>query len=535
MTMQARQDRAGSPARILLVEDDAAHAELMRRAFESSAHHYELTVAATISEARALVEARPPDLVISDLRLPDGDGVELLPRDGGPAAYPVVIITSQGDERVAVDTMKVGALDYVVKTRESLTQMPRIAERALNGFRLIVERQRAEQALREREEHFRSLIENASDLISVIDATGVVQYMSPSGRRILGWPPEQMLGQNLLLHVHDDDQDTVRQALREAIEACGEPRALSVRVRTASGDYRVLEAVGTAEPGPAPRRVVVNSRDVTERSQAEEAARRLEAQLRQSQKLEVLGTLAGGIAHDFNNSLQAIQGCAELARASDSQQKARLYLDRLLEATRRGKELVRQILTFGRRAEQDRRQVLLAPILHETLELIRATCPNDVEVRCEVRSDATVLADATQIHQVVMNLCTNAQHAMEARGGTLELSLDTIRVPAAQAAGAPTACRYVRIGVRDTGCGMSPATQERIFEPFFTTKGVGKGTGLGLSVVHGIVTSHGGTLRVESRPGEGALFEVFLPVVDAEPTTPPPASALGDALRATGG
>ncbi len=498
-----------SPLRILLVEDEEAHAELVARAFDDSTRPSTLRVVTSIRAARAAIAAETPDLVLADLRLPDGDGLELLAGEPETAGYPVVIMTSHGDEGVAVDTMKTGALDYVVKSEESFAQMPLIAERALRGWGLMVQRRRAEQALRESEEHFRSLIENALDLISILGADGRIHYVSPAVRRVLGYEPEALVGTSILDHVHEADRPNVTAFLSEVF---GQPlpRSLVCRVRASDGEFRVLEAVGSARPeGGGARRAVVNSRDISERTRAEAEARRFEGQLRQAQRLETLGMLAGGIAHDFNNILQAILGCAELARASNPGSPVDGYLDRLLEASHRARSLVKQILAFGRRGEAGLRPLLVAPVLQEALRLLKATSPRNIEIRSEARGDLTVLADPTQILQVVMNLGTNAQHAMEEKGGILELRLD--RPGADEGIPGMGAGRYVRLRVRDTGHGMPEHVRERIFEPFFTTKGLGKGSGLGLSVVHGIVVGHGGLIRVESAPEEGTVVEVFLP------------------------
>jgi PAS domain S-box-containing protein len=501
---------------ILMVEDEEAHAELVRRAFERSSQSTSVSVVGSIRESAEAIARVRPDVVLADLRLPDGSGTELLP-SAGSGGFPVVIMTSHGDERVAVEAMKAGAIDYVVKSEETFAQMPVIVARALNGWRLIQERHKAEETLREREEQFRSLIENALDLISVVGIDGRFQYLSPACLPVFGHAAEELLGVPLVDRVHDEDRPEVARFLEQLFQQPQLPRSLVFRARAQDGSWRVLETVGRARPGGA-FAAVLNSRDVTERRRAEDAARRLEAQLRQAQKLETLGTLAGGIAHDFNNLLQAIQGCSELARGAASREQANVFLDRMLEATARGRQIVRQILAFGRRTEPEWRPILIGPVLHEAARLVKATFPTNVEVRCEVRSDATVLVDATQIHQVIINLCTNAQHAMEVDGGTLTLELERIQVGAAgplESVGVPPGA-YVRLRVSDTGHGMSDAVKQRLFEPFFTTKGVGEGTGLGLAVAHGIVTGHGGVIQVDSSPGQGASFAVLLP--EAEDT-----------------
>jgi len=504
------------PLRILLVEDEEAHAELVARAFEVSSRPTTVQVVPSILAAKNAIAAETPDLVLADLRLPDGDGLELVAARPEAAGYPVVIMTSHGDEEVAVDTMKTGALDYVVKSEESFAQMPMIAERALRAWGQVLERRRAEEALRQSEEHFRSLIENAQDLISILGGDGRIHYLSPACQRVLGHEPEALVGESVVDHVHEEDRSLVKGFLGEVFGQ-SVPHSLVFRMKARDGNYRVIEAIGSARPDAGgPRLAVVNCRDISERTRAEAEARRLEAELRHAQKLETLGTLAGGIAHDFNNILQAILGCAELARASEPSEQVRVYLDRLLEASHRARSLLQKILAFGRRSETERRPLLMAPIVQEALKLLEATSPKDIEIRSEGQGDVTVLADPTQILQVVMNLATNAHHAMEESGGVLEILLSRHEATAETPGLAPG--RYSRLRIRDTGHGMAAGVRERIFEPFFTTKGVGKGSGLGLSVVHGIVTSHGGTIRVESTPGQGTTVDVYLPEAE-EPET----------------
>jgi signal transduction histidine kinase/ActR/RegA family two-component response regulator len=254
--------------------------------------------------------------------------------------------------------------------------------------------------------------------------------------------------------------------------------------------------------------------EIEAHQRAEKDKSLLEQQLRQAQKMEAIGTLAGGIAHDFNNILSAIIGFTELTM-EDLDQKSP-YAENLREvlvASGRAKDLIRQILTFSRLGEQELNPISLSAIVKETVKLMRASLPSTIEIRQDIASHAVVMADATQIHQLVMNLCTNAGHAMRNGGGTLNVRLSEVELDANQ-------CRhyrklipgpYLKLTVADTGHGIPPEILERIFEPFFTTKQQGEGTGLGLSVVHGIVNGHGGEISVSSKPNEGTTFEILFP------------------------
>ncbi|NOZ13654.1 MAG: PAS domain S-box protein [Acidobacteria bacterium] len=268
-------------------------------------------------------------------------------------------------------------------------------------------------------------------------------------------------------------------------------------------------------------RVLVSIVDLTEKKLLEKEQKKLEAQLRQSQKLETVGTLAGGIAHDFNNLLTPILGYTELLRMKLSNNETAVnYLDRIENASIRARDLVKQMLAFSRNSEEEKVPLQLASVVEEVVQLIRASIPATISIETQVeRGLGIVLADETQIHQVIMNLCTNAAQAMPL-GGTLTISLKQAnhkKNKDIQAAGLKPGT-YVVLAVRDTGTGMDEKTIQRAFDPFFTTKEVGKGTGLGLSMVHGVAASHGGGCTVESRPGKGSTFRVYLPVISGSET-----------------
>jgi signal transduction histidine kinase/ActR/RegA family two-component response regulator len=267
--------------------------------------------------------------------------------------------------------------------------------------------------------------------------------------------------------------------------------------------------------------------DVTKLKRAEEERNRLEAQSRQGRKMESLGTLAGGIAHDFNNILTGVFGFVDLARLElEAEHPANAWLDRISSSSQRARDLVRQILTFSRKNESERMSQQLHPVISEALRLLRSTLPAMIELVPQLSEDAPpVRADSTQIHQVVLNLCTNAWHAMP-RGGRITVTLETCTVSADDAADQPDLKPgpWVRLSVADEGIGMDAATLEHIFEPFFTTKGTGVGTGLGLAVVHGIVKSHEGAIVVRSKVAAGSTFELYFPIAPSEvEESPPPA------------
>jgi nitrogen-specific signal transduction histidine kinase/ActR/RegA family two-component response regulator len=259
------------------------------------------------------------------------------------------------------------------------------------------------------------------------------------------------------------------------------------------------------------------ARDITER-------KRLEERILQAQKMESIGNLAGGIAHDFNNILSAVMGYTELAlNAAEKDTALYSYLEEVFHAGDRARGLVRQILTFSRQTEHERKPMQVKLIAKEALKFLRASLPATIEIRQDIQSDSLVMADPTQIHQVFMNLCTNAEHAMREKGGVLAVKLTDVEFDEDSAGDHPglKPGKFLELKVSDSGHGISPNLLDRIFDPFFTTKEKGEGTGMGLAVVHGIVGSHGGTIAASSEPGRGSAFTVYLPVIEKrmEPQT----------------
>ncbi len=265
--------------------------------------------------------------------------------------------------------------------------------------------------------------------------------------------------------------------------------------------------------------------------ESERAARKIDEergelarQLRQSQKMEAIGTLAGGIAHDFNNILSAIMGFTELSLAEpDNPEKLVPRLEKIMHAAERARELIRQILSFSHQDEYEKKPVKLKALILEILNLLRASIPPSVEIQTSLRSNSHILADPTQMHQVIMNLCTNAWQAMKDNGGILELELCDVNINDMGTAGklGLSTGDYLKLRIRDTGCGMSKEISDKIFDPYFTTKEKNKGTGLGLSVVHGIVMKSGGAITVESEISKGSVFELYFPVFDSQTSAKP--------------
>ncbi len=336
-------------------------------------------------------------------------------------------------------------------------------------------------------------------------------------RGILGFDSRELGDASAwLARVHPGDLGKIETQIGEAAPGEAQSRTLEYRVRRKDGAYIDIEDTGRVVRLPQGRavRAIGFLKDVTERKRAEAERARLDSQLREAQKMEALGTMAGGIAHDFNNILGAILGHGELAEAGiPAESRQRQQLGAIMDAGRRGKALVQQILTFARRGASEKRAVELWPVAREVRDLLAASTPANVTVRLDVDDPRmSVLADPTQMHQILMNLCTNAVQAMT-EGGQLTIGLghETIAQPRALTQGRLEPGAYAVLSVRDTGPGIAPEVVARMFEPFYTTKGPGQGTGLGLALVQAIVADHGGAIEVETRLGAGTLVHVYLP------------------------
>jgi signal transduction histidine kinase/ActR/RegA family two-component response regulator len=320
--------------------------------------------------------------------------------------------------------------------------------------------------------------------------------------------------------IHPEDRARVMGVVEEN-RLNGQRYEIEYRIIKPLDEVLWIREIGDSSATYSPHGIVIGViRDITEKRRAAENMNLLEAQLRQAQKLEAIGTLAGGIAHDFNNVLTGIVGNAELAKfAMRENDHTHLYgamMETILNAGRRASGLVRQILAFSRRAEQSMDVISVQSIATEVLGLIRSTVPASIEIVSDLGVDVPmVVGDGTQIHQVLVNLCTNSVHAMRGTHGRLEVRVDSLVADVEFLALHPELRpgTQVRLTVSDTGHGMDAHVLKRIFEPFYTTKPKGEGTGLGLSVVHGIVNSHGGGIYCYSRPGEGTVFHVYLPAV----------------------
>ncbi|WP_367068479.1 ATP-binding protein [Oryzisolibacter sp. LB2S] len=405
---------------------------------------------------------------------------------------------------------------------------------------LLAERQalqRSAQELQERnaqlhagERRLEAVINSALDAIICVDQSERITVFNPTAAMLFQCAARDALGSPLSRFLPDAQQIlTFAQVTTQA--ALGEMTAL-----TASGRELAVEISVSFERHAEGETTTVFARDLTGRKREEARRSALEVQLRESHKMQAIGTMAGGIAHDFNNILHAILGNVELAKA-DCQPGTPLH-ESLLEidkAGRRARDLVRQILTFSRNEAPQRSAVALAEVAHDTERLLRVTLPPEIHLRMHLPPDLpAVLADATQVEQALLNLCTNAIHAIGERRGHIDVDATVAQPDQHQRERLGLAAGdYVALHVQDDGPGMDEATLSRIFEPFFTTKPVGQGTGLGLAVVHGVMRTHGGGIDVQSTPGRGSRFTLYFPAAVAGACSPAPAAAPAPAAPAS--
>jgi len=370
------------------------------------------------------------------------------------------------------------------------------------------ERRRHERELRRSEAQFRSIIESATDLVTILDRDGITRYASPSLGAVLGLEAGEMVGRNPIERIHPDDRERVLAAFRDTVQAPQDSPRVQYRSRHADGSWRVLmSSARNLLDDPAVRGVVVTSRDVTEWVE-------LQARLHQSQRIEAVGRLAGGVAHDFNNLLTVIRGNAQLLLAGERlPPEAHEELDEIAQAAERAATLTRQLLAFSRQQVLQPRVLDLNDVVGAVWKLLERLVGEAVLL--ERRSEAplgAVTADPAQVEQVLLNLVVNARDAMPA-GGRLVIETGNVQADEAFVQLHPPMPEgeYVMLAVQDSGIGMDATTLARAFEPFFTTKATGHGSGMGLSTVYGVVKQSGGYIWVESEPGQGSTFSIYLP------------------------
>ncbi|MGW8325132.1 MAG: hybrid sensor histidine kinase/response regulator, partial [Desulfobacterales bacterium] len=361
------------------------------------------------------------------------------------------------------------------------------------------------------EEKYKNLVENINEVIYTIDKNSIITYISPAIEKILDYDFSEIIGRSFTEFIYSEDLPRQKERFERVLSGPIGPD--EYRLLSKSGEIRWVQtsSMPILENNQTVGLQGVLS-DITE-------SKRLQSQLQQARKIETFGTLAGGIAHDFNNFLGIIIGNTELAMDDVPKwNPAYLNLEEILEASLRARDVVRQLLSFARRTKLEKKPVNIGAIMQESVKLLRSSIPTSIEIRHNIPKDIdTILANSTQLNQILINLSTNAHHAMP-NGGILDVSLKNVELDENRAAQYPdlNPGRYVNLKVSDTGHGISEMEIDRIFDPYFTTKDIGKGTGMGLSVVHGIVKGHEGAISVKSEYGQGTTFSIFFPVIEKQ-------------------
>lgn len=499
------------PLRLLIVEDSAIDAELLLHHLRAFGYQPVWERVDDEDGLRKALAKQSWELVLCDYMMPQYNGLDALKTIRRIAPdLPVILVSGTIDEDFAVEAMRSGAYDYLLKDR--LARLGHAVQRSLQE----AERRRASHRMEDQLRLLFHAIETSPAGIVITDTEGQIKYANPGFTRMTGYPLDAVRGENPRLLKSGEMASAEYSHLWKTIQAgnewqgefCNRKRdgqlfwesATISPVRDSQG--RITHFVKVAE-------------DITHRKQTDEAYRKLQLQLRQIQKMESLGELATGIAHDFNNYLGSIVTNLQLARAGlDDESQTVDYLDRAATASRQAAGLARQMLALSRRDEPRRQSIRLGPVVLEALRWLETSLPSQVKVAVDIPALGGVArADASQIQQLFVNLWSNACHALRGQDGCITISLADQDVDATMVAAHPglQIGPYVRLTVRDDGCGMDPEVREKAFDPFFTTKPEGHGTGLGLSVVRSITDGHQGAVVVESWPGQGTAMHVFLP------------------------
>ena len=500
------------PVKVLLVDDDEDDYVLTRDWFaEMAESRFELEWVSSYDQALHAIAKCQHDVYLFDYRLGSHNGLELLREAlSSGCLAPIILLTGQGDHEVDLEAMKAGAADYLDK---SLLGAP-LLERSI---RYAIERKQAEQKIREQA----ALLDVATDAIIVRDLDHKIIFWNKGAERLYGWQAADVLGKNSNKLLYKSKSFLLEAALKVIFDK-GEWQGELQQI-TQEGKNLIVESRWTLvyDEAKQPKSILSVSTDITEKKQ-------LEAQFLRAQRMESIGTLASGIAHDLNNVLTPILMTAQLLETQLHDDYSKRLLPILISNARRGASLVKQVLSFARGLEGKFTIIQIKHIVTEIKQILRETFPKSITISTDIPVNlGTLCGDATQLHQILMNLCVNARDAMP-QCGTLTISAKTIFIDEnyARLNLEAQVGYYIFLMVTDTGMGIPSEILDRIFEPFFTTKEIGKGTGLGLSTVIGIIKGHGGFVKVYSELGVGTQFQVYFPAVDTPETLPIAESSL---------
>lgn len=486
-----------SPIQVLLIDDDEDDYILTRDwFFDFQVAGCELEWVSSYEAGLVEIAKRQHDVYLVDYRLGEGNGLELLRvAVASGASAPMILLTGQGERDIDIEAMQAGAADYLEKSQLNAALLER-------SIRYALERKRAERKIREQA----ALLDVATDAIFVCNLKNQILFWNKAAERLYGWKEEEAIGKQTIQLWQEKNLSQLQSAFNILLKNGAWEGEL--KQTTKSGNVIIVESRWTLVPefDNKVQAVLVVNTDITQKKQ-------LEAQFFRAQRLESIGTLASGIAHDLNNVLAPILMTAQLLESQLHDERSKRLLPILISNAKRGANLVKQVLSFTRGIEGERAMTQIKHLIVEIQQIIKETFPKSIQVSINTHPQLwTVLGNATQLHQVLMNLCVNARDAMP-NGGKLEITAENIYIDEnfVKMNIEARVGNYILVTIIDTGVGIPPEVLDRIFEPFFTTKELGKGTGLGLSTVLGIVKSHGGFINVLSDVNKGSKFQVYLP------------------------
>lgn len=503
---------------VLVLEDEPSHIEAIRRAFENNST-FEIHFAASLSEGIASLSSLKPDIVLADLNLPDGQSIAYFEKHLSDIQIPFIIMTSYGNEQSAVRTMKAGALNYIVKSPDSLVQLPYILEKSLREWDNLNARKKMEEELKASRENFESLFNTISEYLFILDFQGKIIECNSIVEEKTGRSRKEILGTPLKALHPESVHEEIDKILPEILE--NNKDSYSLPIKTAAGELIPVETKISRGQWDGKPVLFAISRDISGRLKIEQENMAMERKLLNSQKLESLGVLAGGIAHDFNNLLTAIIGNLELIQMQGlNAPLAQDMIGQAIQAGRRASDLTRQMLAYSGKGRFIIRPIDINYLIKGLSELVKSSISKNVVLHLNLPVNIPpIMADSSQIEQIIMNLLINASEAIGDKTGIINLmtgveefskeKLDKSRVQEKLPPG-----KYLYLNISDSGCGMKPETLDKIFDPFYSTKFTGRG--LGMSAVMGIVKAHKGAIFIESEDGKGTDIKVLFPIFAPE-------------------
>ncbi|MCP3942339.1 MAG: response regulator [Desulfobacteraceae bacterium] len=503
---------------ILIADDNPTNLKVLRSMLEGKG--YEVTSAEDGVQALKRIKQSPPDLILLDIHMPRMTGYQVIDRlKKNPIlkSIPVIFISALSDSFNKVLGFQKGAVDYIEKPFHG----KEIKARVETHLKLQYYQRQLKERAASSEKRFQLTFENAAVGIAHTRMSGSFFRVNKCFCNILGYNEKQFetltIKDLTLPEEWDHDLLAIKDLFNNRIATIRREKQFIKKNKELVWVRVTISMARDSENASEYGIMVVE--DITDRIKAEEVRTKIEDQLRQAQRMEAIGTLAGGIAHDFNNILGVIMGYTDIAkRKLPPASSALKNLESVNTAANRAKDLIQHILTACSQVEHEKRPIHISYIIDETITLLRASLPSTIKIKTNLQKCRPILADTTQIHQVVMNLCTNSFHSMEKNGGTLTLKLSTVSLRKDREIGTLDLVPgdYNLFEVKDTGSGIDTTSLEHIFEPYFTTKTKDRGTGLGLSVVHGIIKSHDGDICVSSERLKGTQVKVYLPCLDEE-------------------